>query len=460
MSLRSLTSLTFRNLLAFMGYSHNGERDLLKAFGYARNLRVEHLEALYQRGDIAHRIIKAFPKETWRDRPVIRDEAGDNSEDSEFVKAWEVFEREHKVFSYFERADRLAGIGRYAVLLCGFRDGQNLDQPLTAGKRELLFLQPYGERNAEISKWVTSEKEERFGLPLLYTLQQSQEQLGQAAATKSLSAHYSRVVHIVEDPDENDSLGTPRLLAPYNRLKDLEKVAGSSAETFWLNARPGLGLFADKEANISDEEIERMETQAEEFQHQLRRIMVGQGITPTQLAAAIADPKPNAEMLLQLIAGTVGIPMRILVGSERGELASSQDENSWSARIDERREQHATPNIIQPFVELMIATGNLPKPQGEWTTEWPERPTPPKEEAEIGEIKARAVAAYANSPDARFVVAPEEFRPMIGLEPDSEHLDFEELEELEEEEEIGEPGTGGPAEIPPKPEPAKKPEAA
>ena len=432
------SSITLRNRLAqFLGYSHEGNRDLYEAFGYKRTLKVEDLTALYRRNDIASRIIRAFPQATWRNPPVVRDEAGDNPEDSEFVAAWEDFAERHKVWHYLERADRLSGIGSYSVLLMGFRDTAGMQRPMGRGQAELLFLQPYGEEHAKVDKWVTDTKQPRYGLPERYTLQQGQPTLGGSVQTTSLPVHWTRVIHIAEGTDENEVYGMPRLLPVYNRLKDMEKVVGASAETFWLNARPGMGLFAHKDAEITDDQIDAMKDQADEFEHELRRIFIGQGITPHMLATAIADPKATVETQIMLIAGAVGIPQRILIGSERGELASEQDENNWAARIDERRRGHATFGILKPFVQMMIDTGNLPEPRGEWFCEWPEPALSEKDMADIANVKSQAIATYANSPNAAFIVPPQEFRPMIGLEPESEFELPEELAPLPEDDEEG-----------------------
>src|ERR1044072_8250617 len=123
-----------------------------------------------------------------------------------------------------------------------------------------------------------------------------------------MQVHWSRTIHISEFLDDNDVIGVPRLLPIFNNLKDLEKVVGGSAETFWLNANRGLALWADKEANLSEADIATMKKQAEEFEHQLRRSLVGAGMTAQVLGSDPPDPKPNVETLLDLIPGGCGVP--------------------------------------------------------------------------------------------------------------------------------------------------------
>jgi hypothetical protein len=215
---------------------------------------------------------------------------------------------------------------------------------------------------------------------------------------------------------------------------DLEKVVGGSAESFWLNATRTVTISADKEANLTDEDIASMKTQAEELSHQMRRYVVGQGVSVDALGIEQADPEPNVSTLLDLIAGATGVPKRILVGTERGELSSAQDENNWSSRIDERRKSYATPKILRPLIDALIAVGELPEPVGEWWVEWPEDDTQdPVAKSTIGMNKANALATYANSPGAEFVVPVQEFRKeVLGLEPESDYDAPDLPEELDE----------------------------
>jgi hypothetical protein len=421
-AIRTLPTAAARNMLAYFMGSHNGMRDLYQAFGYDLEIRCEHFFAMYSRNGIAGRIIKAFPKSTWKDDPVIRDEAGDNFEDSPFVNAVEDWAEANNLFWYLERADRLAQIGQYSVLYLGFQGGQP-DAPIM-GRPKLLFMQPYIETAAQIVEFESDTKSPRYGLPKYYTLQTGNPTSGGGRNSNkgTLRVHHSRVMHFAEILDSDETYGQPVLRPVFNHLKDLEKVLGGSAETFWLNSRPGLALSADAEANLDTAAIADMKQQTEEWEHQLRRVIALQGVTPTQLSAEIADPKPNVEVLLQMIAGGVGMPMRILVGSERGELSSAQDENNWDSRISERRTKYATPRVLKPFGQLMIDTGNWPVPKGEWWVEWPEISTlSESEKANVASIKTTALANYVRSPGAELVVPLEEFRVWLGEEPVSEY---------------------------------------
>lgn len=426
------------------GVSHGGARNSYQAFGYDAQPSMERFLSTYQRNGIANRIVRAYPKATWRDQPVIRDEKGDSAQKqgedgkenknySPFVEAVEDFFEEKRVMHYMERVDRMAGIGQYGILVMGFAGEGQMSDPLESANAKLIYLQPYGEQHTTISKYELDQNNARFGMPDIYSVRQQQVIGSGNAAGVTFSVHHSRVLHVADNLEENETFGMPRLLPALNWLMDLEKVVGSGAETFWLNSRQGMSLSADKDANLSKEDIEDLKKQAEEFENQLRRIIATQGVTASALNANVADPKPNIETLLDLISGTTGIPKRILIGSERGELGGDADENNWGQRIEERRKDFAYPVMLRPFIQQMIDTGNLPTPQGKWWIETPDSASlSPEKKAEIMLKKTQALATYANAPTAETIVPPQEFRTdFLEMTPESEY-EVEDLEPLDE----------------------------
>lgn len=420
---------------ALLGYSHENNRNLYKTFGYDQEIEVQKLDAMYRRNDIANRIVSAFPQATWECDAVIEDESGDSEETSDFVKSAQDFLKENNTFHYLERLDRLSGIGQFAILVLGFNDGNNLSDELPQGNYDLLYIQPYKETSVEITKYVDDPFDPRFGLPEIYTVNPHNDS-GTRRTTKrsSFNVHYSKVIHVSEFLDEDDVFGIPRLMPIYNRLLDLEKVVGGSSEMFWQNGRGGFVMSADKDANFSDEDKEKMKEHATEYEHELRRMMIGKGISVTPISIAVPDPKLNVDVLLDLISGTVGIPKRILTGSERGELASSQDENNFASRVQERRKTFAAPLVLKPFIQKMIDTGNIAQPNGYFDVYW-ERETGLNEmqKADIALKKAQTVSTYSNSSSSDIMPVGEFREKVLGLDPE---IDYEAYPDQFEEDEI------------------------
>ena len=127
-----------------------------------------------------------------------------------------------------------------------------------------------------------------------------------------------------------------------------------------------------------------------------------------------------------MIAASTRIPKRILLGSERGELAASQDERAWRDRIASRQADFCETQFVRPFVDRMIETGIVSGPTSEdYKVDWPDIHAPSERDvAEVGEIRARAAALYASSPGIAAIIPLAAFYDMImGLSrEDAEEL--------------------------------------
>ena len=410
---------------AFFNTQFNGQRDMDETLGYTPQLRWEDYVRQYLRGDIAFRICNAFPQATWDDDIQLVDDP-DTEEETEFEKAFKQLARRSNLFYYLTRADILANVGHYSVLFFGVRDGiEDLKEPIGKVKdyKDLLFFQTFGQQNAQIQEYEVNLTEERYGLPKLYTLQSGGYEIpgiqqGAVFGSTSNNVHHSRLIHVAEGALENDVIGTPRLQPIMNRLKDLEKVVGGSAESYWRNARAEMhvnieGIDSENELESGFEEgaLEDIKEEAEDVSHGFDRVLLTQGANVSLLSQPITAPDKHAAVLIELIAGTIGIPMRILVGSERGELASTQDETQWLGRVKERRERYAEPMILRPLVDRFIEIGVLPAPLGgEYQVIFPDLLNiGEKDKAEIASKKSTALASYANSMAAQSIMPPRQF---------------------------------------------------
>ena len=417
------------SIMAKLGKSYGGTRDIYTALGYPFVLTFDDYEARYNRQDVAKRIITAPVNAAWRKKPTLTE---NEDKPTKFEERWEELVKDYKIYQYLTRVDRMSGIGQFAVLLVGLADGQE-DLTKEAGKaKALLYLRPYKENNIEVKVWETEVTNERYGLPRIYTLTTSTTE----GATKPIDVHYSRIIHVAEDLDENDIYGTPKLKNVYNRLQDLELVAGGSAEMFWRGAFPGLGFMADADADMKTMDTTAFETEIENYVHGLKRYMKLQGMNIEALAQQVADPKGHVDVLISIIAGATGIPKRMLLGSERGELASSQDERAWNDRVDERRKDHCEPTILRPLIDLFIKVDILPEPSEQYVVEWPDISAPTeKDEAETSTIRTEALAKYVSSPGDNMIVPPEMFMSkFLGLTEDEIAQALEMIETMKKEE--------------------------
>lgn len=389
------------------GKTFGGSRDMYAALGYKKSPTNADYLLRYERQDIARRIINAYPDATWSaSNPIKVTDDVDTDVNSEFESAFLALEEKTKLFHYLNRLDKLSGLGRYAVLLVGVRDGLELSEPIgtVSGPDDILYLMPFSESNAVISSYDESPESERFGLPEMYNIL-----IGGHSNTKATNraVHHSRVIHVAEGALENDIFGTPRLEPVLNRLDDLEKVVGGSAEIFWLNGRGGLNVNVDKDTVIQDPQKAKDDIEA--YSHNLTRTLYTQGMSVNPVDLSVHSPLEHAEIIFTTIVGTLAMPKRLFFGTERGELASSQDERNWANRVFERSVNFCEPSILRPVIELFMTIGALPRVE-EYDVVWPTLVRLTEgEEADVAVKKSQAISNYVNSNGGDYIVPPRQF---------------------------------------------------
>jgi hypothetical protein len=121
-----------------------------------------------------------------------------------------------------------------------------------------------------------------------------------------------------------------------------------------------------------------------------------QGIDVQQLTPQIADPSQHLDVQLQMISAATSIPKRILLGSERGELASGQDDTNWNDVLTQRRSEFCDQVILRPLIDKMIQAGVLSEPGAEgYNVNWPPLyARTDKEKADIAAKRAEALSKY------------------------------------------------------------------
>ena len=417
--LQTLSQLVARASLAGrLGQQYEGDRDIYQALGYPDIAGLEYKDymAKYLRQDIAKAIIDRPVSATWQGLLELVDTF--NTEDSGLESAWDELERMLGLKTRFARLDKLVGLGQYGILLLGLDDVRSktgLAEPVRSGNRKLKYVKPFGEGSTTIHKYENNTGNPRYGLPTVYEVELADP--GTSSVSPVL-VHHSRVIHVIGDSLESEVKGIPRLEPVYNRLMDLEKIVGGDAEMFWRGARPGYVGKVDDQYQMTDTTKTDLQDQIAEYEHNLRRILVNEGVDLTALAQQIADPLNHVQIQLQMISAETGIPQRILTGSERGELASTQDRVEWLGFISARRQEFAEPNIVRPFVDRCIKYGVLPVPtEDKYSMKWTDLWSPSdKERVEIARLRASALKDYYSNPMVEFIVPPEAFlRYFLGL---------------------------------------------
>ena len=123
------------------------------------------------------------------------------------------------------------------------------------------------------------------------------------------------------------------------------------------------------------------------------------------------------------------------MGSEAGELASSQDEANWLRQAQSRRENTAE-TWIRSLVDKLIKVGVLP-PVDNYGIEWdPLDQVKDKERAETAKLFAEAVGAYITSGGEALIPIEIFMGKWLGFSEDQIDEIEEIIEAREEEEEL------------------------
>ena len=428
------------------------------------NITRENYRVLYDREPIATRVVEVLPHESWQMQPTVF-ETEDVKQITEFEKAWNELSRSLRGVSWYQdeegnpvweelrRIDVQSGIGSFGVLLLGVDDGLELSEPVAGveehgsaattierdgkGKvtnvdvaevtgnyrlaisqpktkdRKLLFLRSFDESLVTISRYEGNPNSPRFGQPLEYSVVFNDPSSTAWAdsnlplATKRV--HWTRVIHVADNLGSSEILGVPRMRPVYNRLLDLRKLFGGSAEMYWKGALPGWSMETDPKLG-SDVNIdaESLKEHMEKYMTGLQRYLLAPGVVVKSLAPQVVDPTPQIEIQIEAICIQKGIPKRIFTGSERGELASSQDKRTWNGRLQDRQVNYITPRIIVPFVDRLIMIGVLPKPVG-YSAVWPDlNSLSAEEQAGVALKRTESMAKYVQG-SVESLVAPMDY---------------------------------------------------
>jgi hypothetical protein len=396
------------SLASAAGLTFGGKRDLYAALGYPRTLTPKDYRERYERGDIAARVVEAYPKATWRGGAELVEDP-DPDIPTDFEEAWRALAKRLSVWSAFSRADILAGLGDFSVLLIGAVGALDSELPTLGGPEGILYLAPYGPDEVSIDRYEESSENPRYGLPLMYRLRRTSTT--STRRTLNTVVHWTRVLHVAQNLLDDDVTGRPLLGRVWNRLDDLDKVVGSGSEAFWMRVHPGTVFSINPELKVGEDEIKKFKEQVDEYMHGMRRYLAARGIDTTMMGADTSNFEKQVGAIISLISGSTGIPQRILLGSERGELASTEDKENWNERVRDRRDEFGDP-IVRTFVDRCVVHGALPEPE-QYEVRWPDiDDLTETERAEIADKWSKL-----NGQAGGVVVQPEEIRDRILLLP-------------------------------------------
>jgi len=275
----------------------------------------------------------------------------------------------------------------------------------TRQKRRLLFLRVFDQSLVQVVRYEWNILSPRFGMPVMYRVTLNDPRVGATGVGLPLATvfvHWTRLLHIADNygaAAPSEVFAIPRMQQVYNRLLDLNKVYGGSAEMYWRGAFPGFSLETHPqlggEVDVDEAGLQDM---MEQYMNGLQRYLSLIGMSAKSLAPQVSDPSSQINIAIEAICIKINCPIRVFKGSERGELASSEDDAQWNDELKHREEAYITPHIIVPFVDRLIMAGVLsePDPDNGFYVKWPDLDSnTDSEKATIALTQTQALAAYA-----------------------------------------------------------------
>ena len=407
----------------FLGsQKHNHAAD----FGYPDQVSFELAFDAYCRNPMARAAVDKTVGKTWEDNPFLQEyqrdgtEGGDQGETKVEADIRQRF-ADLRVWQHLAECDRRGLVGRYAGLILRFADNQPFKAPVTrvnGGLLGLVEVIPAWEGQLTVSTWDTVETSDTYGQPAMYQFAESA--VGDQKQPRNFEIHPDRVIIWSRDGTLN---GRSALEPGYNALLDMEKIRGGGGEGFWKNAKSGLSLEIDKDAKIADmasamgvpanEVVDKIDEQVEGFNKGFDKSLLLQGIKATPMQVTLPSPEHFFAVAAQSFAASWSIPMRVLIGSQTGERASTEDNEEWAKVNMARRKDTAIPGVMT-FVNRLERVGILP--ERDWHLDWSSLLDPSPNDL-LERVERMATVNDKMRASGELVFTGDEMRAETGREP-------------------------------------------
>ena len=373
MSLNAIFANAARRLeTLFPGYFPQTKHQHAKDFGWPDEVDFTDALRMYHRHSIARAGVNKTVLKTWQDFPTLweTEKAGNTKAETEIALHF----RKIGLWRALAETDRRAIVGGYAGVILRLADSKAFDQPVervSGGLEGFVEAIPVWRNQLQVAEWISDSSSDEYGQPKAFTFNEAA--MG-GTAGRSFQVHPDRV--LIWSADGTVSARSD-LEPGYNDLLDMEKVKGAGGEGFWKNAKSAPVLEVDKEAKIAemaramgvpeDEVADAMNDQVEEWQKGFDKLLMLQGMQAKTLNVTLPSPEHFHGIPLLSFAASLGIPAKILIGSQTGERASTEDANEWDQTCNARRENIAKPRI-NALAEKLVRFRVLP--ERDWFVGW------------------------------------------------------------------------------------------
>lgn len=310
----------------------------------------------FDRNGIAEGAVEQTVLQTWEDYPTFgEDDDADNETDREAALRQKL--EKLRFWQKIAETDRRGMVGAYSGLILRIADDLPFNAPvqrMNSGLDALVEVIPAWEGQLRVAAWFDDIKDENYGQPKMF--QFNEANVGQnKLMNRAFDVHPDRVIIWSRDGTVH---GRSMLKSGFDDLMTMERIVGAGGEAFRRNATGRPVLETNKDIKIddlrrglgvtTDEEIaDAMAKQIEDFSEGFDKFLMLQGMTAKTLDAKIDNPEHPFAIALQSFCASWPIPAKVLVGSQTGERASSEDNQIWKKTNNARRTNICKPNLME-----------------------------------------------------------------------------------------------------------------
>lgn len=400
----------------FRGAWLKPKHDHYHDFGWPKDLSFKDFRSMYERNGLAAAAVDRTVGKTWENFPQLweKETAAESQIEKDLRKRFEKI----RLWQKLATADTRSLVGKYAGVILLLRDELPFDQPVgrLSSIDDLVDVIPVWEDQLVASSIDRDTASENYGQVLFYEFEEAA--VDGKATSRKIKVHHQRVLIWSEDGTLNgDSLLKPG----FNDLIDVEKIKGAGGEGFWKTARGAPIIEAPKDVKMTDvakglgvtpEALkEKIDKNWDDFQSGFNKAIMLGGMTATPLTISLPSPEHFMAGPVNVFAASIRMPVKILLGSQSGERASTEDSNEWNKTCNSRRVNVCKPLILR-LVEMLVEYGALA--ELDWHVGWDDLTESSSEE----KLKRAKDMSEINAKDkTNPVFLGEEIREAAGFKP-------------------------------------------
>lgn len=357
-------------------FQASAKHDHYRDFGWPDALGFNEFYRMYCRNGLAASAVDKTIAKTWETMPALWETEKPNNTPLEQQV------RQHfgklRIWQALANVDRRSMVGAYAGAILLLADGKKLSEPVdrVPGAVEgLAGIIPAWEGQLSVVEWDLKDDSPTYGNPVAYQFSESSVGANDNGSRRLVRIHPDRVLIWSEDGTTN---GRSTLEPGFNDLIDAEKVKGAGGEGFWKSARGAPVIEAPNGMSMQDvlkgfgaatpaEAIDKINDQIDDFQQGFDKGLMLGGMTAKPMSITLPQPKEFFNIAVQSFAASMQIPIRILLGNETGERASTEDAREWAQANMGRRENMVIP-MLDELLRRLVQWGILPARQ--WVIGW------------------------------------------------------------------------------------------